>query len=153
MIGTFAPVSGASTSGQLAWQIFQRYVQDARAGIGTGTTRRKDMWRKIKKVGRAPNHKNMKTIITILVVVSITVAGIFFGGDIAGMFENKVEYVTQVEKEVVVTDEFAEMVKTYKESKEGQEVLHTWATQKALEDTRKKLDEIEKQTLTKEASL
>lgn len=111
------------------------------------------MLRKIKKVGRAPNNKNMKTIIIMLVVVSTVVAGVFFGGDIAGMFENNVEYVTQVEKEVVVTDEFAEMVKTYKESKEGQEVLHTWATQKALEDTRKKLDEIEKQTLTKEASL
>lgn len=95
----------------------------------------------------------MKTIITIVIVtILLTLIG-YFGSDIAGMFESKVEYVTQVEKEVVVTDEFDELVKTYKESEEGQEVLHTWATQKALEDTRKKLDEIEAQTLTKEASL
>lgn len=95
----------------------------------------------------------MKTIITIVVVAIIATVGMYFGSDIAGMFDSKVQYVTQVEKEVVITDEFAEMVKTYKESAEGQEVLNVWATQKALESTREKLDAIEAQTLTKEASL
>lgn len=94
-----------------------------------------------------------KVIIAVILTIVITVA-MFFGGDIASLFEKKVEYITvPAEKEVVVTDEFAEMVKKFKESKEGQEVLHVWATQQALEVQRKKLDEIERQTLQKEASL
>ncbi len=94
----------------------------------------------------------MKIILLAITLVLVT-AGVYFGQDLTSLFEKKVEYVTQVEKEVVVTDEFAELVKGYKDSKEGQEVLHVWATQKALETQRKKLDEIEKSTLEKEASL
>lgn len=97
----------------------------------------------------------MKTIKNTLILIVLT-AGfttvMYYGEDIKQKFI-RVEYKTVEQKEVVVTDEFAELVKQFKESKEGQEVLHTWATQQALEVQRKKLDEIEAQTLSKEASL
>lgn len=96
---------------------------------------------------------NMKYIIIVTIVAVLGSTAMYFGQDLTDMFGSKVQYVTQVEKEVVVTDEFAELVRQFKESSEGQEVLNVWATQKALDATREKLDEIEKQTLTKEASL
>lgn len=97
----------------------------------------------------------MKTIKSTLILIVLTAgftAVMYYGEDIKQKF-TRVEYKTVEQKQVVVTDEFAELVKQFKESKEGQEVLHTWATQQALEVQRKKLDEIEAQTLQKEASL
>lgn len=96
----------------------------------------------------------MKKYIIITVTIAILFSGMYYWQDIASLARPeapRVEYVTK--EQVVVTDEFAELVKNFKESREGQEVLHIWATQQALEVQRNKLDEIEKQTLTKEASL
>jgi hypothetical protein len=56
-------------------------------------------------------------------------------------------------QEVIIKGEFEEAVRKYKESPEGEEVLNTWATQKAIEEQRAKLDAVEKQMLSKEASL
>lgn len=88
-------------------------------------------------------------------LVFAIVAGIFFGGDIMNKLNKKtVEYVEVVsEPEVIVQDEFDELVRSFEESAAGKEVLHTWATQKALEKQREKLDQIESDLLKKEASL
>lgn len=96
--------------------------------------------------------KTFKKIVYFTIVVAVVMTALYYGEDIKNQFI-RVEYKTVEQKEVVVTDEFAQLVKEFSESSEGQEVLNTWATQKALEVQRKKLDEIEKQTLKKEASL
>lgn len=80
-------------------------------------------------------------------------AGMYYGEDILSKFRPVEVVETIVQTEVVVTDEFVELVRTFEESKEGQEVLHTWATQQALEVQREKLDAIEKEMLEKEATL
>ena len=55
--------------------------------------------------------------------------------------------------EVIIKGEFEESVRKYMESPEGKEVLTTWATQKAIEDQRAKLDAVEAQMLAKESAL
>lgn len=89
------------------------------------------------------------------VLLTMSMTCMYYGQDIAGVFEDGTQNEPQVrvETQKVVVDEFEELVESYKQSEDGKEVLNTWATQKALDETRKKLDEIEKQTLTKEASL
>lgn len=95
----------------------------------------------------------VKTALALTATIAVITAGMYYGQDIVSVFRHT-EYVQlPPTTEVVVTDEFAALVTTFSESPEGKEVLHTWATQKALEVTRKKLDDIESQTLKKEASL
>lgn len=98
--------------------------------------------------------KTIRYMVYIVIVFAI-VAAVFFGGDIVNKIQEKrVEYVTVPSKpEVVVQDEFEELVHSFEESEEGKEVLHTWATQQALEVQREKLDTIEGDLLKKEASL
>lgn len=97
--------------------------------------------------------KTIKYTFIAIVITAVLASVMYYGEDIKNQFV-RVEYKTvPAQKEVVVTDEFTELVKHFKDSNEGQEVLHTWATQQALEVQRKKLDEIEAQTLKKEASL
>lgn len=97
--------------------------------------------------------KTIKYTFFAIVITAVLASVMYYGEDIKQKF-TRVEYKTvPAQKEVVVTDEFAELIKQFKDSKEGQEVLNTWATQQALEIQRKKLDEIEAQTLQKEASL
>lgn len=102
--------------------------------------------------------KKIKTFVRYVVYASIIiaiVAVVFFGNDILQKInEKRVEYVTvPATPEVVIQDEFEELVRSYEESAEGKEVLHTWATQQALEDQREKLDKVEAELLKKEASL
>ena len=95
----------------------------------------------------------VKTALTLIVLIAVVMTGMYYGQDIVNVFRHT-EYVQlPPTTEIVVTDEFAALVTTFSESPEGKEVLHTWATQQALEVTRKKLDDIEAQTLRKEASV
>jgi len=102
--------------------------------------------------------KTIKKIFYTLVVIALAalvVLGMYYGEDIANKFQAKrVEYVTvKSEPEVVVTDEFEELVKSFEESPEGKEALRNWASQKALSVQREKLNTLEKDLLKKEASL
>lgn len=98
--------------------------------------------------------KAFRLMVYALVVFSI-VAIVFFGGDIMRKVNDKrIEYVpVPSAPEVIVQDEFDELVRSFEESEEGREVLHTWAMQQALEVQREKLDAIESDLLKKEASL
>lgn len=82
-----------------------------------------------------------------------TVAIVYFGNDLANITKAPVEVFHEVIPQVIIKSDFEEIKREYMESEAGQEVLDTWATQKALEDIREKLDVVEAEMLEKEASL
>lgn len=104
----------------------------------------------------------MKAFITSTLIGSVVffiVAAAYFGDDIREYFNEPQPTASLYhasstpEREVVVEDRFDHLVEQYKTSEEGQQVLDTWARQKAIEDLRADLDAEEERLLKREATL
>jgi len=100
--------------------------------------------------------KKVIKYIVILLVIAIIGSVIFYGNRVMSTM-NTAEYIAPVfattTPEVIIKSDFEELKKSYMESEAGQEVLEVWATQKALADTRGRLEAVEKDMLEREASL